>query len=179
MNLLLVLLPNKSIINKIFYLRDTIVRIKQGNLDLNAKKYPHISLVYFKDKNPTKIQKEKVVNLFSSFVFPLPIHLKIIKYDTWDNKVVAILDRKPLSDTIIKIEKLLEKNSIEIHKDYTALYGNYFDIKIARQVHKKDNETVTKLIEKTLPNKIGFDKIALIDRGWKEKDFLWKKTKED
>ena len=60
MNLLLVLLPNKSIINEIFYLRDTIVRTKQGKLDLNAKKYPHISLVYFIDKNPTKTQKEKV-----------------------------------------------------------------------------------------------------------------------
>ena len=175
MNLLLVLFPDKKLTNNIFLLRNMVVKSGFGKLDPRAKTLPHISLVYFKDKNPTKRQMEKIVDILSDYAFPLPVHLKILKYDTWDEKIAAILERKPLISYINKIEKLLEKNGVEIHTDYTKLYGNYFDMKILRRVHKKDILSVTEIIEKTLPNKLQFNKIALIEQGCEEKDFPWQK----
>lgn len=172
----IVLLPNKQFIQNVLELRKQIVDMKLGEIDPRENVLPHTTILYFEEAL-TKEQINKIVQHLDSLQINQPIALDIVKVTIWKHKVVAIFDVSPLQSIKNEIDKLLSKTPIKFNTEYKKIYGNTFGdhMKLARQVRPNKNEEVIKLFQKNLPNKISFEKVALIGYGTEEKDILWEK----
>jgi hypothetical protein len=184
------LLPTNEIAQKIFKLRNELIKKGWGFESERTQVLPHLSVAYLMEINDhiviDKLESDLIVHLPKFEV----ITLDVVGVRTWSNKITLMFDNKPARELVSRLEMLLSKYSLSDSQNYLnqlnkseaglgeKTYSSFEEasgdhIKIARNIKDEHLNEAVDYTSEFLPKKFAFNKLVFIDYGCTEKDIIW------